>query len=247
MVGGLIAVPMGLAGLYSDAIRSRLDLILISADIWHFILAGVCLALAIVLLILVGNLINLVEKIEGLQSRLNIDSKSGLASYESLKEKFVSDYLPKVAQGEHFSVLMFDLKDFKLINNKFGHTSGDEIISSVGGFLRQTVRGEKDMPVRYGEAADEFFVIVKGNSGALAGFGARLKSDLKEISSSSFPYLSQSRMGLDFWACGTEIHPKDTWEQILSRLSKRIGQNKVDRTDEISVVQREEADALDGK
>jgi diguanylate cyclase (GGDEF)-like protein len=48
-----------------------------------------------------------------------------------------------------------DVNDFKLVNSRFGHLSGDLVLAEVGALLKQSVRGS-DYVVRMG--GDEFLV-----------------------------------------------------------------------------------------
>ena len=55
------------------------------------------------------------------------------------------------------SILMFDVDQFKRINDGHGHLCGDEILAAVGNRLRQVLR-RSDVRCRYG--GDEFLVVL---------------------------------------------------------------------------------------
>jgi len=57
----------------------------------------------------------------------------------------------------HFSLLLIDLDDFKIINDKYGHLYGDRVLQVVAECIRQNSR-EVDIQGRYG--GDEFVVLV---------------------------------------------------------------------------------------
>lgn len=47
------------------------------------------------------------------------------------------------------SYAMFDIDDFKKVNDTFGHQVGDKVLRSVGGIIKNNIR-EMDIAVRYG-------------------------------------------------------------------------------------------------
>lgn len=56
-----------------------------------------------------------------------------------------------------FSLLMIDINHFKLINDTYGHSVGDEILINLGIILRKCCR-KNDLPTRFG--GDEFILIL---------------------------------------------------------------------------------------
>ena len=60
-------------------------------------------------------------------------------------------------QGRSLAVLIFDIDDFKLINERLGHSGADALLAEVAARLRTLVRGS-DTPCRVG--GDEFAAIL---------------------------------------------------------------------------------------
>jgi diguanylate cyclase (GGDEF)-like protein len=59
--------------------------------------------------------------------------------------------------GDPLALILADLDDFKLINDRYGHQTGDEVLRRFADVLRENVR-DFDLPVRYG--GEEFAVLV---------------------------------------------------------------------------------------
>ena len=59
--------------------------------------------------------------------------------------------------GSHLSIIMFDIDNFKEINDLYGHLAGDAVLVGVAHTLRSGVRGI-DSVGRYG--GEEFLVIL---------------------------------------------------------------------------------------
>lgn len=69
------------------------------------------------------------------------------------------------------SLLMIDVDHFKLLNDHYGHTVGDEVLQRIASALGQLGRRPGDLPARYG---GEEFALVMGDTDAAA---ARMMAD----------------------------------------------------------------------
>jgi diguanylate cyclase (GGDEF)-like protein/PAS domain S-box-containing protein len=96
-----------------------------------------------------------------LRHRAFHDGLTDLANRELLIDR-VEHALNRQGPDDAASLLMLDLDDFKLINDKFGHVGGDQILIQVGQRLRSCLRAG-DTAARLG--GDEFAVFVESEGG----------------------------------------------------------------------------------
>ena len=65
---------------------------------------------------------------------------------------------PRRRANDSIGILMVDIDHFKLINDRFGHSTGDQVLRGVAGAITGAVRHE-DTPARYG--GEEFAVLLR--------------------------------------------------------------------------------------
>lgn len=81
------------------------------------------------------------------------DALTGLFNRRKLHDALRRELTLAKRYRRHFSLVYFDVDDFKLINDSRGHFAGDEVLRAVGDALKAVSR-EVDYPCRYG--GDEF-------------------------------------------------------------------------------------------
>lgn len=75
----------------------------------------------------------------------------------SNRRHFVSEYQARVAKGRSMTVMIFDIDDFKQINDSYGHHVGDQVIKHVAQVAATTV-GKQHLIGRIG--GEEFAVVL---------------------------------------------------------------------------------------
>lgn len=84
-------------------------------------------------------------------------------------------------KDEECALLMFDIDNFKQINDRYGHQAGDQILTAIGKVLREGFR-EDDVIGRIG--GDEFMVLLKSVRGedSLGELAERVLDQIKRLS-----------------------------------------------------------------
>ena len=123
---------------------------------------------------------------------------------------------------EPLSVICMDLDDFKIVNDKYGHSIGDRLLASVAGVVRRELR-QMDILTRY--AGDEFVAIMPMASGKMAvSIGERIRNAVEE---QLFSVRNGTMVGLGV-SLGVACFPDDgeTSEELLSAAARRMQHDK---------------------
>ncbi len=97
------------------------------------------------------------HRADSAQQEAAVDTLTGLATFKVLRDRIGYEIERSKRSGEGFALLFIDLDHFKVVNDRFGHESGNEVLRSVAGEIRAAVRAS-DLAARYG--GDEFVVIL---------------------------------------------------------------------------------------
>jgi diguanylate cyclase (GGDEF)-like protein len=108
------------------------------------------------------------------------DPLTGLFNHRHFHERLAADLQTALRYDEPLSIMSIDLDDFEVLNRRYGHTAGDEVLRAIGGALRRACR-TTDVLCRVG--ADEFAAILRSSDAAGALRTAlRLQAELRGVS-----------------------------------------------------------------
>ena len=117
--------------------------------------------------------ISLFEEIRVLSTN---DGLTGLFNHVSIKSRLEQEMQRSQRYGSPLSAVVFDIDDFKEINDRFGHLAGDAVLAELSKMLRAGVRSIDSVGRLGGE---EFLVVLPETDGHAATLiGDRLRQSL---------------------------------------------------------------------
>jgi len=107
------------------------------------------------------------------------DGLTGLFNQRHLHTVLEAEIGRARRQNRALSLLLFDVDDFKLYNDRFGHLAGDAALARLAACMKKACRRDIDTAFRYG--GDEFILVLpETDSATAAGIAARVRSLLVE-------------------------------------------------------------------
>ncbi len=168
-----------------------------------------------------------------LHGQANTDPRTGLANSRAF-DLALEDALAGRSPAESMSVLMMDIDNFKVFNDRHGHPAGDEALRAFGAVLHSCMR-DGDVAARYG--GDEFAVLLRGVDTTVAGtiaerIRARTEATIIALAPGLTDRVTVSIGIADYPEHGTDrVTLLGTADEALYR-AKSAGRNRVvDRSD----------------
>lgn len=161
-----------------------------------------------------------------------VDSLTGVYNRRYLDESLQREIQKAERQGGDLVLLMVDIDDFKIYNDRNGHQMGDQALVQLGEILRSTCRAY-DIVTRYG--GEEFAVLVTGADRANAsGVADRIVSKVRAAKFSGEESLPSGSLTV---SVGMAAYPWDatTPEELLRCADQALYEAKGDGKDTIRV------------
>jgi diguanylate cyclase len=123
--------------------------------------------------------------------------------------------------GSPFALILFDVNEFKSINDTFGHVAGDKVLQKVAEILNETFR-KGDFIARFG--GDEFAAIIGGMNEEMAR--ERISSFRKNLGKIRFTSHKLGDIRVNVSAGIAIARGEDTAESLLNRADKAMYEEK---------------------
>jgi diguanylate cyclase (GGDEF)-like protein len=110
---------------------------------------------SVVAFVLLIDVVNLYRRLSDVAA---VDVLTGLANRRTFNEHFTWTLDHTRRRAANIAVLMIDIDHFKKLNDRFGHSAGDECLRAVGAVLQSSLARAQDLVARYG--GEEFVVVL---------------------------------------------------------------------------------------
>jgi len=156
-----------------------------------------------------------------LEERALRDSLTGLMNRAFFDNAISREVERSKRYRRPFTLMLSDLRRFKVINDSLGHQEGDRVLAAVGNLMREELR-DSDWAVRYG--GDEFLFLLPETGGELNALVARLQGVVERWSNENLP--PPLSVGIDLgWATWDPVNPRPI-DQILADADSMLYRNK---------------------
>lgn len=159
----------------------------------------------------------------------DLDDLTQINNRHAMKQHFEDIYSSFKNHSQNFAICIFDIDDFKSINDTYGHSIGDDVLAQIGRIL-QSLETEKTISCRWG---GEEFLIIDQYGDYKENFLSKINILRNSISEMTFSYPEKNisfhvevTAGIAFSENGVPIH--ELIDKADNRLywGKRNGKNQ---------------------
>ncbi|HEY8041923.1 MAG TPA: GGDEF domain-containing protein [Polyangiaceae bacterium] len=124
------------------------------------------------------------------------------------------------------SLIIFDLDNFKRVNDTYGHLAGDDVLRDVAALVQRMIRAE-DVFARFG--GEEFVVLVRGIEHVNVGrFAERLRVAVERLEIASDAAVLRVTISVGFASLDELVEEGHDAEGLLRQADERLYRAKTD-------------------
>ncbi|MGN8160732.1 sensor domain-containing diguanylate cyclase [Salinisphaera sp. RV14] len=154
------------------------------------------------------------------------DPLTGLFNRREFEQTLAEEMVQTRRLGTPLSLIMLDIDNFKAINDRHGHDTGDEVLESVAGEVGRAIRGT-DTLARWG--GEEFAILL---SGADIKNAARVAESVRtRVAKARFPQAGRITVSLGV----AQYKRCDTAESLFKRADEALYEAKESGRDRVVI------------
>ena len=164
------------------------------------------------------------QQMKMLERQAKTDSLTGCFNKSMFNELLATEIKRATRHNRIFSLIVFDIDDFKQVNDTYGHLTGDAVLREIADIVNSSIR-QSDSLVRWG--GEEFFILLPETD--LEG-GALLAQKLrKKIAEHQFDKVGPLSccFGVAQWESDTDEDTIIGYSDTALYHGKNSGKNKV--------------------
>ena len=163
-------------------------------------------------------LVRLVRQYEQLQRMAGRDPLTGLLNRCQFEERLQQEFEDSRRTQRPFSIAILDIDNFKLVNDTYGHDTGDDVLRKVGLVLRSKTR-KSDMQIRYG--GEEFVLVLHGaNLGGAVHVGKKICQGIGKLNFST--QVSTFSVTASVGVASSSAKQYSHWKEILKDADRAL-------------------------
>lgn len=170
-----------------------------------------------------------ITELKRIESELEIasvtDQLTGIYNRKYLDEAIGAEIARTKRYDTPFALIMIDIDKFKMVNDLYGHQTGDEVLKQVTAIMQQRIRSS-DIIGRWG--GEEFMILCPGTA---LGSASKLAEQLRQaVASEAFETVENCTISLGV----AEFHFDDDIDSMVKRVddalykAKDAGRNRVE-------------------
>ena len=165
-----------------------------------------------------------------LEHQSQIDSLTGLFNRRAFEKKIHEEFERSKRYHNPLSVLIFDIDNFKTINDTYGHHGGDAALVKISETLREMTR-QSDFSARYG--GEEFVMILpETDQDSAVQVASKIHGAIRSSSfgTTNRPFALTVSIGVS----STCMRTYSTWQEMLDDadralyLAKNMGKDRIE-------------------
>jgi diguanylate cyclase (GGDEF)-like protein len=163
-----------------------------------------------------------------LEDKATIDSLTGLGNRAMFDKRFTAEVAMRIRCGTPLACIALDVDHFKKLNDAYGHSFGDHVLSSIAETLASICRVE-DVPCRYG--GEEFIILTPHTTAEQAA----LLAERMRISIAALPFTQQGDAVTVTCSFGV-AEAAGTYDRLMAdRADKALYQSKQMGRDRVTI------------